>query len=62
MHDFTVVEFPKLGWSFNFPSILADFTIPGINLHLTIHWYGVIIAFGFCLPCCSAAGWHISGR
>ena len=38
MHDFTVVEFPKLGWSFNVPSILADFTIPGINLHLTIHW------------------------
>ena len=33
MHDFTVVEFPKLGWSFNVPSILADFTIPGINLH-----------------------------
>ena len=28
MHDFTVVEFPKLGWSFNVPSILADFTIP----------------------------------
>ena len=49
MHDFTVVEFPKLGWSFNVPSILADFTIPGINLHLTIHWYGVIIAFGFLL-------------
>lgn len=49
MHDFTVVEFPKLGWSFNVPSILVDFTIPGINLHLTIHWYGVIIAFGFLL-------------
>lgn len=49
MHDFTVVEFPKLGWSFNVPSIFADFTIPGINLHLTIRWYGVIIAFGFLL-------------
>lgn len=49
MHDFAVVEFPRLGWMFNVPSVLVDFTIPGINLNVTIRWYGVIIAFGFLL-------------
>lgn len=49
MSDFAVVEFPGLGWAFNVPSVLADFTIPFIGNHVTIHWYGVIIAFGFTL-------------
>lgn len=49
MSDFAVVEFPGLDLAFNVPSVLADFTIPVLNIHLTIHWYGVIIAFGFLL-------------
>lgn len=49
MSDFSVVEFPGLGLAYNVPSVLADFTIPIVNIHIVIHWYGVIIAFGFLL-------------
>lgn len=49
MSDFAVVEFPGLDLAFNVPSVLAEFTIPIVNIHLVIHWYGVIIAFGFLL-------------
>ena len=47
MSDFTLVTFPKLNWSFNVPSVLADFNLFGMPV--TIKFYGAIIAFGFLL-------------
>lgn len=47
--DYTLVEFPKLGWKFNVYANLAEFTIPGWDIDVTIRFYGVIIAFGFIL-------------
>jgi phosphatidylglycerol:prolipoprotein diacylglycerol transferase len=49
MSDYTTVFFKGFSHeiSFNVASVLAEFDIFG--RHLTIHWYGVIIAFGFAL-------------
>ncbi len=47
--DYTVVEFPKLGWQFDVYANLCEFTIPGWDIDVTIRFYGVIIAFGFLL-------------
>ncbi len=47
--DYTLVEFPKLGWDFNVYENLVEFTLPGWNIDITIKFYGVIIAFGFTL-------------
>ena len=43
MSDYTEVFFDGLGISFNVPSVA--FTIGGYE----VHWYGIIIAFGFAL-------------
>ena len=47
--DYTLVEFPKLGWKFDIYANLVEFTIPGWDIDVTIRFYGVIIAFGFIL-------------
>ena len=47
MGDFTKVFFPKLGWSFNVPSVAFQFSLFGKIV--TIKWYGIIIAFGLTL-------------
>ena len=47
MSDFTLVKFPGLGWEFNVPSVLTQFTLFGHEF--TIKFYGAIIAFGFLL-------------
>ena len=47
--DYTLVEFPKLGWDFNVYENLVEFTLPGWDIDITIKFYGVIIAFGFTL-------------
>ncbi|MBR2455267.1 MAG: prolipoprotein diacylglyceryl transferase [Clostridia bacterium] len=47
--DYTLVEFPKLGWEFNVYENLVEFTLPGWDIDITIKFYGVIIAFGFTL-------------
>lgn len=47
--DYTLVEFPKLGWDFNVYENLVEFTLPGWDIDITIKFYGVIIAFGFIL-------------
>lgn len=49
MGDFATVTFPGLGWSFNVPSVAAEFTLPFMDNPITIKFYGVIIAFGFAL-------------
>ena len=43
MSNYTEVFFDGLGVSFNIPSVA--FTIGGYE----VHWYGIIIAFGFAL-------------
>lgn len=45
MGNFTQVDFPGLGWSFQIPS--EAFHIGNIS----VKWYGIIIAFGFTLAC-----------
>lgn len=47
MSDYTVVYFTGLEKGFSVPSILADFSIFGIDVQ--IRFYGAIIAFGFLL-------------
>ena len=48
MSDYTVVYFPNLiKRGFSVPSVLADFSIFGIDIE--IKFYGAIIAFGFLL-------------
>ncbi|MGN0539774.1 MAG: prolipoprotein diacylglyceryl transferase, partial [Candidatus Fimenecus sp.] len=47
--DYTLVEFPKLGWKFDVYENLVEFTIPGWDIDITIKFYGVIIALGFTL-------------
>ncbi len=47
MSDFTVVYFNCLSKGLNVPAILAEFSIFG--LHITVHTYGAVIAFGFLL-------------
>ncbi len=47
MSDYTVVYFSCFDRGFSVPSILADFSIFGIDV--TIKFYGAIIAFGFAL-------------
>lgn len=47
MSDYTVVYFSCIDRGFSVPSILADFSIFGLDI--TIRWYGAIIAFGFLL-------------
>ncbi|MCH5190243.1 MAG: prolipoprotein diacylglyceryl transferase [Oscillospiraceae bacterium] len=47
--DYTLVEFPGLGWKFDIYANLVEFTIPGWDIDVTIRFYGVIIAFGFIL-------------
>lgn len=47
--DYTLVEFPKLGWDFNVYENLVEVTLPGWDIDITIKFYGVIIAFGFTL-------------
>lgn len=47
--DYTLVEFPGLGWKFNVYENLVEFTIPGWDIDITIKFYGVIIALGFTL-------------
>ena len=46
---YTLVEFPKLGWAFNVYENFMEFTIPGLNIDITIKFYGLIIAIGFLL-------------
>lgn len=41
------IEFPSLGWKFHLPTTLVEFDFLG--LHLTIKFYGLMIAIGFCL-------------
>ncbi len=47
MSDYTVVYFTGLDRGFSVPSVLADFSLFGINIE--IKFYGAIIAFGFLL-------------
>ena len=47
MSDYTVVYFTGINRGFSVPSILADFSIFGIDVQ--IRFYGAIIAFGFLL-------------
>ncbi len=47
MSDYTVVYFAGLERGFSVPSVLADFSIFGIDVQ--IKFYGAIIAFGFLL-------------
>lgn len=47
MSDYTVVYFTGIEKGFSVPSILADFSIFGIDIQ--IRFYGAIIAFGFLL-------------
>ncbi len=47
MSDYTVVYFSGLDRGFSVPSVLADFSIFGIDVQ--IKFYGAIIAFGFLL-------------
>ena len=47
MSDYTVVYFAGIEKGFSVPSILADFSIFGIDIQ--IRFYGAIIAFGFLL-------------
>lgn len=47
MSDYTVVYFTGINRGFSVPSILADFSIFGIDIQ--IRFYGAIIAFGFLL-------------
>ncbi len=47
MSDFTVVYFAGLERGFSVPSVLADFSIFGMDVQ--IKFYGAIIAFGFLL-------------
>lgn len=47
MSDFTVVYFAGIERGFSVPSVLADFSIFGIDVQ--IKFYGAIIAFGFLL-------------
>lgn len=47
MSDYTVVYFNALDRGFSVPSVLADFSIFGVDVQ--IRFYGAIIAFGFLL-------------
>ncbi len=47
MSDYTVVYFSGIDRGFSVPSVLADFSIFGIDIQ--IKFYGAIIAFGFLL-------------
>ncbi len=47
MSDYTVVYFAGLDRGFSVPSVLADFSVFGIDIQ--IKFYGAIIAFGFLL-------------
>lgn len=47
MSDYTVVYFSAIKRGFSVPSVLADFSIFGIDIE--IKFYGAIIAFGFLL-------------
>lgn len=47
--DYSLVSFPGLGLEFNVYANLAEFTVPGTDINITIKFYGVIIAFGFIL-------------
>lgn len=47
MSDYTIVKFAGLERGFSVPSVLADFSIFGIDVE--IKFYGAIIAFGFLL-------------
>lgn len=47
MSDYTVVYFTGIDRGFSVPSVLAEFSIFGIDF--SIKWYGAIIAFGFLL-------------
>lgn len=47
MSNYTVVYFTGISRGFSVPSVLAEFSIFGIDI--SIKWYGTIIAFGFLL-------------
>ncbi|MDD7194680.1 MAG: prolipoprotein diacylglyceryl transferase [Clostridiaceae bacterium] len=47
MSDYTVVYFAGIDRGFSVPSVLADFSILGVDIQ--IRFYGAIIAFGFLL-------------
>ena len=47
MSNYTVVYFTAIKRGFSVPSVLAEFSIFGIDI--SIKWYGAIIAFGFLL-------------
>lgn len=47
MSDYTVVYFTGIDRGFSVPSVLAEFSVFGIDV--SIKWYGAIIAFGFLL-------------
>ena len=48
MNDFTTVFFKGLKNGIDIPSVLAEFNLPVIG-HISIRFYGAIIAFGFLL-------------
>ena len=47
--DLTEVKFTAIDHAFNVYSTLVEFTMPFIGTHVSIKFYGVIIAFGFLL-------------
>ena len=59
MSNYTVVYFTGISRGFSVPSVLAEFSIFGIDI--SIKWYGTIIAFGFLLAVLFG-GWLINGR
>ncbi len=49
LSDLTEVTFTGIDHTFNVYSTLVEFTIPYVNIDVSIKFYGVIIAFGFLL-------------
>lgn len=49
LSDYAAVKFTGIDHIFDVYSTFVEFTIPGINAHISIKFYGLIIAFGFLL-------------
>ena len=47
--DYTAVTFTGIGKAFNVYSTFVEFTVPFVNIDVSIKFYGLIIAFGFLL-------------
>ena len=47
--DYTAVTFTGIEKAFNVYSTFVEFTIPFVNIDVSIKFYGLIIAFGFLL-------------